>query len=120
MKKNPVIPFALIATLGIVAMIVMGGVGLSQQDQAEGEGGNEGTLDPAELVEQNACISCHGEDLQGASGPSLNDVSERYSSVDELADIINNGVEGSSQMTGDYANGEEAQAIAEWLMNEQE
>ncbi|MGP4072503.1 c-type cytochrome [Piscibacillus sp. B03] len=120
MKKNLIMPYVLIATLGLVTMIVMGGVGLAQMDQAEGEGGNEGTLDPAELVEQNNCISCHGADLSGSgNAPGLNDVGDRFDK-EELVDIINNGVEGSNLMTGDYANAEEAEVIAEWLLNGKE
>ncbi|SEP89325.1 c-type cytochrome [Piscibacillus halophilus] len=120
MKKNLIMPYALIALLGIVTMVVMGGVGLAQMDQAEGEGGGEETLDPAELVEQNNCTSCHGADLSGSgNAPDLTTVGDRYSQ-EELVDIISNGVEGSNLMTGDYATADEAEVIAEWLLNGQE
>ncbi|GEL78303.1 c-type cytochrome [Tenuibacillus multivorans] len=121
MKKNPVIPFGLIAVLGILAIIIMGGVGVSQVQHAEGEGeSEEATMDPASLVENNNCISCHGGDLTGTgTAPDLTNLQDKYS-MDELVDIINNGVEGSNLMTGDYANAEEAEVIAEWLLNGQE
>ncbi|WP_027963458.1 c-type cytochrome [Halalkalibacillus halophilus] len=118
MTKNPIVPFALIATLGIIAMIVMGGVGLSQMDVAEdGESTEEeGSMEPEAIFENN-CMSCHGGDLEGGTGPALTDVGSDYD-MEGLVDVIANGVEGSSLMTGDYANDEEAEVLAEWLMDQ--
>ncbi|MDQ0158650.1 cytochrome c550 [Alkalibacillus salilacus] len=118
MSKNPIVPFATIAVLGIIAIIVMSGVGLNQMQSADdaenGEQTEEQSSSDPETHYENNCMSCHGEDLGGGTGPELQNVSERYS-VEELQDIIANGVEGSSMMTGDYANDEEAQMMAEWL-----
>ncbi|PKR79015.1 cytochrome C [Halalkalibacillus sediminis] len=116
MKKNAVIPFALIALLGIVAMVVMSGVGLSQMDQAEGNESEdtEESMEPEDIYQAN-CMQCHGENLEGGTGPNLQDVGDRYS-LEKVQDIIANGVEGSNIMTGDYATNEEAEILAAWLV----
>src|SRR5699024_9910831 len=94
MKKNPVIPYALIAALGIVLVIVISIVGINQreamenadededteQQSDEGEDQAEGgdTDDPDAIFEEN-CASCHGDDLSGDMGPNLQEVGGRLS-----------------------------------------
>ncbi|WP_186575762.1 cytochrome c550 [Aquibacillus kalidii] len=116
MKRNPVIPFAIIAVLGILAMIVLSIVGLDQQDKiANGDEHQEDTVssDPEEIVQ--SCIGCHGTDLGGGSGgqPSLQKVGSKYSE-EEILDIINNGIEGTAMMGG-IVPPEEAEVLAKWL-----
>ncbi len=121
MKRNPIIPFALIAVLGILAMIVFSVVGLDQQKKIEtAEEGGEQTeeavnSDPEEIVQ--SCIGCHGGDLEGGSGPSLQDVGSKYSE-EEILDIINNGIEGTA-MPGGLVPAEEAEILAAWLAEKQ-
>ncbi len=119
MKKNPIIPFALIAVLGILAMIIFSVIGLNEQDKIanpdEG-GGEELTIEDAEAISQS-CIGCHGGDLEGGSGPSLQDVGSKYSQ-EEVHDIIMNGIEGTS-MPGGLVSNEEAEILAQWLVEEQ-
>ncbi|WP_078392216.1 c-type cytochrome [Shouchella patagoniensis] len=68
-----------------------------------------------EIYKQESCITFHGDNLEGASGPELTD---HPWSAGEIDEIISNGIEfnwlhGSSKMD------EEDQIIlAEWL-NEQ-
>ncbi|WP_017186992.1 c-type cytochrome [Alkalibacillus haloalkaliphilus] len=118
MSRNPIIPYVTIATLGIIAMIVMAGVGLDQMRHAEeATEETEEAADNPEAIYENNCLSCHGGDLEGGSGPELQNAGDRFS-LEELEDIISNGVEGSSIMTGDYATNEEAEILAEWLMEQ--
>ncbi|KAB8128607.1 cytochrome c [Gracilibacillus oryzae] len=112
MKKNPVIPFALIAVLGILAMIVLSVAGLDQQEKIANGGGETVEADP-EALAQN-CIGCHGGDLEGASGPSLQNIGDKYS-VEEVQDIIVNGIEGTAMPAG-LVSTEEAAILAEWLV----
>ncbi|SET63441.1 cytochrome c551/cytochrome c550 [Salinibacillus kushneri] len=123
MKKNPVIPFAIIAVLGIVGMIILSGVGVNQMDEVRGEGENGGTEEQSEGGEtvdadpesifQNTCSSCHGADLAGTgAAPSLQEVGSKYS-ASEIEDIINNGKEGG--MPAGLVEPEQATKIAEWL-----
>ncbi|ASK63168.1 cytochrome C [Virgibacillus phasianinus] len=120
MKKNPVIPFALIAVIGILLVIVISVVGLDQQatiEKAE-EGGGEkqekaeaSTDDPAAIF-QNNCISCHGADLTGGVGPDLTKVGARYNKK-EIKNIILNGK--GSVMPAGLVKEPQAEALAEWL-----
>jgi cytochrome c550 len=122
MKKNPVIPYGIIAILGILTMIILSFVGVNQEEQIEqahkngGEqqedGGAAEVVKPEEFVKTN-CISCHGADLSGGVGPSLQQVGGKYSK-EELKEIVMNGIEGTS-MPGLVENEAQAEAIAEWL-----
>lgn len=89
MKKNPIVPYAVIAVLGILAMVILSGVGLNQMDEVQdqddnqeeqGQGNGEGAADvtnPEEIFSQ-MCASCHGADLSGgAAGPALTGVADR-------------------------------------------
>ncbi|WP_208585932.1 cytochrome c550 [Gracilibacillus suaedae] len=119
MKKNPIIPFALIAVLGILAMIILSVFGLNEQERIATGGDGEGETteaDPEALIQ--SCIGCHGGDLEGGSGPSLNDVHERLS-VEEIESMIINGSE-NGNMPGGLVTNEEAAVLAEWLSEGQE
>ncbi|KOY82213.1 c-type cytochrome [Lysinibacillus macroides] len=73
---------------------------------------NEGSTTPdGEAIAMKSCVSCHGGELQGASGPALNDVGSRLSES-EILDVINNGRPG---MPGGLVKGEDAEAVAQWL-----
>ncbi|RFA36387.1 cytochrome C [Virgibacillus dokdonensis] len=121
MKRNPVIPFALIAIIGILTIIVISFVGIGQRDdiqQAEEGGGEkaeesqegETTDDPEAIYEAN-CANCHGGDLSGGMGPDLTQVGSKLSK-DEIQNIIING---KGQMPPGLATESEAKVLAEWL-----
>lgn len=66
----------------------------------------------AEQVVNRACISCHGENLEGRGNfPPLDDVGARLSE-EEILDIIING---QGAMPPRIIEGAEAEAVAEWL-----
>ncbi|WP_373892833.1 c-type cytochrome [Virgibacillus natechei] len=134
MKRNPVIPYAVIAVLGIITVLIISLVGVGQrediqqaeegngeeeqQEESQGEeesgedsGGGETTEDPSEIFESN-CASCHGSDLSGGAGPELAEVGNRYS-ADEIQEIIINGTDGG--MPGGLVDDDQAEAIATWL-----
>lgn len=120
MKKNPVIPFALIAIIGIILVIVISFVGLNQQEaiNKDEEGGQKqdqkaeaSTDDPAAIFESN-CISCHGADLSGGVGPDLTKVGSKYNE-DEIKEIIINGK--GSVMPPGLVPEPQAEALAKWL-----
>ncbi|MDM8099396.1 MULTISPECIES: c-type cytochrome [Oceanobacillus] len=129
MKKNPVIPYAIIAGLGLIAVIIISVIGIDQrqaiQDAEENgeeqteetEGGEEGgestSADAGEEVFQSNCASCHGQDLASGSAPDLTQVGSTYSQ-EEIADIIENGTDGGMPAFPQLA-GEELDALSEWL-----
>lgn len=121
MKKNPVVPYAIIAIIGIFAVIIISFVGNGQRAdmQKAEEGGGEATEeaqggetsdDPEAIFESN-CASCHGADLSGGMGPDLTKAGSDHSE-EEIHDIIMNG---KGQMPPGMATEGEADVLAKWL-----
>lgn len=118
MKRNPLIPFALIAVIGIAVMFLMSFKGLGDMEEiaAEQENGgaqteetaDAGAGDPESSYAQN-CAACHGGNLEGAVGPALKGTAL---SAEELEEIITNGL--GATMPGGLVPGQEA-AMAEWI-----
>ncbi|TDQ41722.1 c-type cytochrome [Aureibacillus halotolerans] len=106
--KNPLMPFLTIAVLGIILIVVLSTVGVNQN--AEGEGATEAAT-PEEIFAQN-CAMCHGQNLEGASGPNLQQIGSKYS-VDEIKGVIQNPP--SAAMPPNLVSGEELDVLAEWL-----
>ncbi|MBP1968690.1 mono/diheme cytochrome c family protein [Virgibacillus natechei] len=128
MRGNPVIPYAIIAVLGILTVLVVSIIGVGQrediaedgngeeQEEAQEETGDEAEEgateeDPSEVYTNN-CMNCHGEDLSGGSGPELAEVGDRLSE-DEIEEIIIEGTDAG--MPGGLVDDEQAAAIATWL-----
>lgn len=132
MKNNAVIPYAIIAVVGILLVIVISVVGIDQrqaiedenkdggekQEQSKGDsegdskGGDTATTDPSKIFE-STCASCHGADLSGGVGPSLQKVGGKYSK-DEIREIIKTGFPDAGMPPG-LLQGAEADAVAKWL-----
>ena len=80
------------------------------------EGGGDGA--PAEIsgetvYQQAGCMGCHGQNLEGASGPSLAAVGSKYDEQ-QIADIIKNG-KPPAMPGGLVTNADEVAALAKWL-----
>ncbi|HET7628437.1 MAG TPA: cytochrome c [Bacillales bacterium] len=112
MKSNPLIPYGIIVVLGIVLMCIIGFYGASQigNDQAKGGGGATADASPKQIFEKN-CASCHGQNLEGGMGPSLQHIGSKLSKEQILEQIKNGG----GAMPGGLIQGEEAKKVAEWL-----
>ncbi len=72
-----------------------------------------GTVDAAAAEEKfkSSCASCHGVDLSGGAGPSLQQVGSKLSK-DDIAGIITNG---KGAMPPGMLKGEDAEVVAAWL-----
>jgi cytochrome c550 len=110
MKRNPLIPFAIIGVIGIVLALTMGGYGINKTHQAS-QDKEKAAMDPQAIFKQN-CSSCHGQNLEGAVGPALNKIGAKYK-AEEIADIIKNGKPGG--MPAGVVKGEEAKILVDWL-----
>src|SRR5699024_203400 len=114
MKKN-ILPFGIIAIVGIFAAIIIFYVGVDQRkdiQQAEENGGeNSESMDEGEEVFQQNCATCHGDDLSGGNGPDLTKVGSEMSK-DDIHDIIEKG---KGDMPPGIVAGEDADIVAEWL-----
>lgn len=124
MKGAPLIPFAATAFLGLLLVFLLSLVGLNVGDEMAGENeeGNNSAEeqefdDPIELgqsVYEGNCASCHGGDLGGGAGPALD--SGDHSEEDILAAIE----EGPGDMPAGLVEGEEAEAVAAFILAENE
>jgi len=124
MKKN-IIPFGVIALVGIFASIIVFYIGVNQREDIQlaeenggeevveenGEGENGEVADDPEAVYANSCAACHGQDLSGGAGPDLTAVGGSLSE-DEIHEIIMNG---KGSMPGGLVGNEEADLLTEWL-----
>lgn len=117
MIKNPVVPYAIIAVLGILMVVIISFVGDNQRtamnDEADGVTEETEEVGDADEIYANSCVSCHGGDLTGVSGPDLTSVGDHLSE-EEIHDIIVNGSENGAMPSG-LTSLEEADALAEWL-----
>jgi cytochrome c551 len=81
------------------------------QGQAAEDGGTVDVAAAKEIYVNSSCIACHGENLQGVSGPAIHDVGSRRSK-EEILNIIHNG---QGQMPGGMLQGQDAEIVAAWL-----
>lgn len=96
MKSN-IIPFAIIAIIGVFAVIIFSSLGVSQRADIQNEDENGGETEEAEVLEPeeifaNNCATCHGDDLTGESGPDLTSVGSDHSEED-IHTVIEEGQE---------------------------
>lgn len=93
------------------AILLLGACGAGDNDSDSSDKNNE-TAGNGEDLYQESCIGCHGQNLEGASGPNLQKVGAKYSES-EIEDIINNGR--GNNMPGGLVSEEEATELANWL-----
>ncbi|WP_096201292.1 c-type cytochrome [Bacillus sp. FJAT-45350] len=122
MKGKPLVPFGVIAIIGILLMFSLSFVGLSEKlsaDEADGEGAEEvvefeDPITAGEELVNRSCIGCHGGDLQGVgSNPAISDLDGRYSE-EEIANIVQKGIGSMPPMPHNQV---EADAIATYLLS---
>lgn len=97
------------------AVLVLGACGggdKTKEDATEPNTGTETAVVDAEKIVNAKCITCHGGNLEGASGPALDEIGSELSEA-EILDVINNGQGG---MPGGIIKGEDADAVAKWLV----
>jgi cytochrome c551/c552 len=68
------------------------------------------------LIYTQSCASCHGQYLEGAVGPSLIKLDEKYSE-NEVIQIVEKGIEPG--MPANLVLGEEKRILVEWLISGQ-
>lgn len=122
--KNNILPFGIIAIVGIFAAIIVFYVGVAQKEEVRiaNEGGEEvaenGEGEVAldgDAIYAQSCVSCHGADLSGTVGPDLTQIGSKLSS-DEITEIVLNG---QGDMPPVDLSPEDADILAEWLSEKQ-
>lgn len=117
MNRNPLIPFAIIAVLGIILMFVFSfkGIGdhknLASGGEKEEKTENVANASPEELYQKQGCISCHGQNYEGGAGPALSDIGKKVS-LDEIKDTLKNG---RGAMPAGLVPDEKIDEMAEWV-----
>lgn len=84
---------------------------LAIQEQIEVKGYDENS---AEEMYKYSCAACHGSELAGGSGPSLETVGDELS-PNEIENIITEGLPG---MPRELLSEEEAEQVANWLADQ--
>jgi len=93
-----------------LALAACGGGDEATDNNNANEGGGA-TANAAEQIYQQNCANCHGQNLEGQVGPSLEKVGSKYS-ADEIKNII---VQGRGSMPGNLIKGEDVDKVAQWL-----
>ncbi|HEX7063451.1 MAG TPA: cytochrome c [Bacillales bacterium] len=91
-----------------------GGGGGSDSADSGGESTNQSNTQAsaARAIFEKNCASCHGENLQGGIGPSLQNIGGEMSKQ-EILEQIKKGTPG--KMPGGIIKGEKADKVAAWL-----
>ncbi|GIN87865.1 alcohol dehydrogenase [Heyndrickxia sporothermodurans] len=76
----------------------------------QGQADKPANVDPVQVYKRS-CVSCHGDNLQGATAPNLQHIGKTMSKEEILNRIINGG----DRMPAGLAKGADAEALAEWL-----
>ncbi|MGG1574259.1 c-type cytochrome [Fictibacillus sp. NRS-1165] len=76
-------------------------------------GGKSGTMDTAsaEKTYQQNCASCHGNNLEGGTGPALKEVGKEHNKAEIMKQIKNGG----GGMPAELIQGKDAENVARWL-----
>lgn len=117
------------ASVLLMATLVLAGCGAGNDQGADetppatednGDNGdtaeNGGTTDLAAgetIYQESTCITCHGGNMEGGNGPSLQKVGATYSK-DEIIDIIDNG-KGTMPPQGNTLDDADKETLAAWL-----
>jgi cytochrome c550 len=97
MKRNPLVPFIVIAIFGIVLIVTFSIIGLNHTKELA-NGADKGTqvetaaANPDDIYKQN-CSACHGQNFEGVVGPSLKGVGKELT-VDQIKETITKGKSG--------------------------
>ena len=97
-------------TLTIGLALVLSACGGGGGGSSKNESASDSSASAEDIVKKN-CTGCHGVDLGGANGPSLQHVGSKHSEA-EIENIINNGQGG---MPKGLINEEDAKKVAAWL-----
>jgi cytochrome c551 len=97
-------------TLTIGLAFVLSACGGGGGGSSKNESAGDSSASAEDIVKKN-CTGCHGVDLGGANGPSLQKVGSEHSEA-EIENIINNGQGG---MPKGLINEEDAKKVAAWL-----
>ncbi|ASB88332.1 cytochrome c [Bacillus sonorensis] len=115
MNRNPLIPFLLIAIMGIGLVFILSIKGLYDAKEIAGEGNktaqeNKADASPEEIYKAN-CVTCHGENYEGVSGPKLKGVGDHL----DKGQIKEKIEKGGNGMPAGLVPAEKLDDMAKWV-----
>jgi cytochrome c550 len=112
-------PIIMIPIILLVAIIVCANALFSHQAK-EHKTGTPATTDQAassfdpKAFYKQTCVSCHGDQYQGVVGPTLKNLSKKYTQKD-VEGILKNGKGG--RMPAGLVKDEDIPAMAKWVLS---
>lgn len=115
MKKKLLALF--LGTALVLGLAACGGGSSTSKDTSKEKTTNQTTNDTAvagdaQKITNQKCTSCHGQNLEGQVGPSLQHIGSKYSKA-QILDILKNGKQGG--MPAGVITGSDADKVATWL-----
>lgn len=86
-------------------------VALTACSSGNDNGGDKKNTASAEEVYKQNCASCHGNNLEGGTGPALKQIGKEHNKAEILKQIKNGG----GGMPAGLVSGDEAESVAQWL-----
>lgn len=113
MAVNPIKVFLSIFAFGLGLALILGFMGLQESQQAqEGDQADQNAVALDIPASMQGCLACHGQSLEGASGPALTNLEL---SKEEIIDILQNGIRIMPAQT--HLSPEQMEEIADYLVN---
>ncbi|MCY8533763.1 cytochrome c551 [Bacillus vallismortis] len=103
-----------ILMLGFALSVLLAACGSNdakEEEKPDTGSKTEASASEGEELYQQSCVGCHGKDLEGMSGPNLQEVGGKYDE-DKIKNIIKNG---RGNMPKGLVDDKEAAVIAKWL-----
>ncbi|MBA4495353.1 c-type cytochrome [Paenactinomyces guangxiensis] len=94
---------------GLLSFVLL--AGCNPQQQTNRAPANDTAMEPKDIYTNN-CASCHGGNLQGSIGPSLEKIGGKLSK-EEIANIIANGTGSMPGQT--QISAQQREKLAAWL-----
>lgn len=101
----------LMLVFAISALLVACGSNDAKEEKTDNSKETEATASEGEELYQQSCVGRHGKDLEGVSGPNLQEVGGKYDE-EKIESIIKNG---RGNMPKGLVDDKEAASIAKWL-----
>ncbi|WP_434813678.1 cytochrome c551 [Bacillus halotolerans] len=101
----------LMLVFAISALLAACGSNDAKEEKTDNDSKTEASASEGEELYQQSCVGCHGKDLEGVSGPNLQEVGGKYDE-EKIESIIKNG---RGNMPKGLVDDKEAASIAKWL-----
>ncbi|MGA8942260.1 MAG: cytochrome c [Thermoactinomyces sp.] len=98
-------------TLAVCGVLLLAGCSAGGNDTGKQNGTSTAQTDPKEIYMSN-CASCHGGNLQGATGPNLQQVGAKLNK-EQILQILQNGQ--GTMPAQSHISADERDQLATWL-----